>query len=240
MSIELVTHCWAGTYRLYADALCFHLTSVVEHDPPVDVSVAICFCAEDDLTLKVIRWFCKNTSVNIRAIPMDKERLGRRCFGRDLAAKGTKADFVWFSDVDQVYLDGVLKRLEDMEWPEEEGKPASIIFPKINRVAKHRTVGDALLQGVASGASRLHRIDTSAFTDKKYHRAIGGVQIVKGDFAREHGYLTGSGKIREDGVLFGDFRDDIAYRKASSKHGPIIGVDLPGMYRIRHTEKTHS
>ncbi len=38
---------------------------------------------------------------------------------------------------------------------------------------------------------------------------------------------------------FKDFRDDLAYRRECSEQGPIIGVDIPEVYRIRHSKTTY-
>ena len=91
-----------------------------------------------------------------------------------------------------------------------------------------------------NGAPRVVDIDPTEFVEKRYGRAIGGVQIVRGDFARKYGYLHDVAKYQQPVEHpFGDFRDDIAYRDFVRSFGRIVGIDLPGMYRLRHGVKTH-
>jgi hypothetical protein len=115
-----------------------------------------------------------------------------------------------------------------MQWPDK----ASMIYPKTIKISENHAVGDMALRHVSHPAVK--GIDRGQFVEKRYRRAIGGVQIVQGDVARL-GYLADSVRFQKPADLpFGDFRDDLAYRAECSKHGMIVGVDLPGVYRIRH------
>jgi hypothetical protein len=176
--------------------------------------------------------------VNINTIPMEIPSLGRRCVGRNIAAKATKADIVWFADADHVYREGVLDRLAEMEWPDG----ATMIFPKHVHIHNSHTIGDQATKLIGS-TPQVVDIDPTEFSRKRQSRAIGGIQIVQGDFAREHGYLKDNSKWqgpRTDGKPFGDFIDDVAYRHFCLKLGKVVSVDLPGMYRIRHTNTTYA
>jgi hypothetical protein len=183
-----------------------------------------------------VKWFWHNTKLPVKAISLFRGELGRRCIGRNMAALQTDADLVWFADVDQVYHRGCLDRLAAMDWPGE----ASMIFPQWIEIHKDHATGDRYAEAVVE--PRLVDIDPDDFIPKKYHRAIGGVQIVGGDFARDHGYLDDDPKWqkpRTDGKPFAGFRDDIEYRKFCQQLGVIVPVDLPGMYRLRHSVTTH-
>ena len=170
---------------------------------------------------------------------MPVNKLGRRSIGRNLAAKWSKADIVWFTDVDHCFCNGIFSNLENLEWPED----TTMVYPKIIMIHKNHEIGDALLRTIKE---RIHYplpvplLNVHNFIEKQYNRAIGGVQIVRGEFAYEHGYLDGEEKWqRPVKKPFGDFRDDIAYRNFCTKYGSIMSVDLPGVYRIRHTETTY-
>jgi len=170
----------------------------------------------------------------LQPIQVETRYLGRRSIGRNIAAKHSTADIVWFSDVDQVYYKGCLDRLAELKWAED----TSMVFPKEIMIHRDWETGDQAAAVVAS--PRLVDIDPAEFIPKRYGRAIGGVQIVRGDFARCFGYLPDSEKYQKpvDG-MFGDFRDDIVYRSFCKRKAKMRGVDLPGMFRIRHTQTTY-
>jgi len=239
MLIDIISHAYAAKLQHYAAALTYQLSSLVLHPPKsCEVMATVCMNREDHRTRRVIDWFVgEQFPIGLRVIPLDVSRLGRRAIGRNTAALHTTADIVWFADVDQVYRDGVLDRLAALEWPED----AVMIFPrKIKIHCDHRT-GDAATKLVGD-EPRLIDINPDEFIDKGYNRAIGGVQCVRGDFAREHGYLNDHPKWqkpRDDGRPFGDFKDDLQYRGFCGRRGTIVGVDLPGMFRLRHLRTTY-
>lgn len=238
-SIELVTHCWARDLEQYA----YHLAAKIwsldrEVGPSQDVTLCVCHSLEDPLTREVLDWFTGDVSrFRIRTIDLPPARLGRRAIGRNLAAKSSEADVVWFDDVDQMYRNGILYRLAELQWPDG----ATMIFPREIRIHKDHATGDAWTGYV----KRSWRLGVSAvvegdFVPKQYNRAIGGVQIVRGDFTREYGYLDGDEKWQRptDGK-FATCGCDLAYRRFCGSKGRIVGVDLPGVYRIRHTIAGH-
>jgi len=236
ITLEIVTHCWAGKYRHYADALVYQLSSLMLYQPEqCSVRVTVCFDPDDKLTCRVLRAFLTVYNQPIKTIKMKAGYLGRRSIGRNAAALETKADLVWFADVDQVWRGDCLDRLSQMEWPSD----ASMIYPKDIMIHRDHVTGDNCLKG-ASDNIRLRDVDPTLFVKKHYTRAIGGVQIVQGDFARQYGYLKDAATWQLPTQLpFSSFRDDIAYRNFCKEHGRIRGVDLPGMYRLRHSQTTY-
>lgn len=242
--IEIVSHCYALELPHYAACLRYQLSSFLLHAPmQCDILATVC-CCEDRATLNVLEWFQRHTPLRTKVILLPRDQLGRRCIGRNIAALGSKADIIWFADVDQVYGDGVLDRLATLPWPSEsipgqEFGLASMVFPRDIKIHRDHATGDKVAVTVGPG---LVDVDPAEFIDHHYHRAIGGVQIVRGDFARQHGYLNGVKKWQksvQQGRLFGDFNDDIAYRKQCLVHGPIMPIDLPGVYRIRHSRTSY-
>ncbi len=236
-TIEIVSHCYAGRHKHYASALIYQLSSLVMHRWECNVSACIVMAEHDQRTEQVIQWFTRLIGFHfpLRIINLKLPELGRRSIGRNIAAKSTDADIVWFADVDQVYREGILDRLCEMEWPND----TAMIFPTHIKINKNYKLGDKILD---LGKPNLLDIDPNDFRTKRYWRAIGGVQIVKGDFARKYGYLDGQKKWQKPfhgPTEFDTCRCDRLYRLFCKKHGGNIGVDLPGMYRIRHTETTH-
>ena len=234
MLIDIVSHCYAAELPHYAAALSYQLSSLILHKPKTcDVQATVCYVWNDARTKEALRFFAQ--SVNIRSIPMNHlEELGRRAIGRNMAAKWTEADIVWFGDVDQCYQEGCLDRLAALEWPGN----AAMIFPRNIMIHRDWTTGDEDMGKLLSGPA-VAGIDESRFVPKSYNRAIGGVQIVQGDFAREHGYAVSEKHMQPAVKPFGDFRDDLDYRGFCHKMGGVVGMELPGMFRIRHTRTTY-
>ena len=243
MLIEVVSHCYAVKHPLFAGALQYQLSSLVayslQHDKGVKLVATICFCWEDQITHHVVSWFQENApSIRVCKMGMSSQELGRRSIGRNLAAKTTAADIIWFADVDQVYENDIFHRLSAMPWPEENGRRASMVFPRDIMIHRSHQLGDQVLQHGLDSIGTTCLPDLTEFVPKRYFRAIGGVQIVDGNLARDIGYLDGHRfyqQPRVDGRVLGDFKDDRAYRGACVKHGPIVQIDLPGVYRMRHT-----
>ncbi len=238
MYIEIISHCLATELPHYADALWCQWRSLVDNHPAGHgVTLTVCHWLEDDRTNKIILRMGdqrQDTSgLEIKLIPLDSVgELGRRCIGRNRAAKFSKADVVWFCDVDHCFGPGCLDALADLYWPVLFGRESVMVFPWEVMIHRDHATGDAALLR--------HEIDPAEFEVKRYRKAIGGVQIVRGDFAREHGYLDGCLRWqRPTAKPFGDFRDDVAYRQFCLRQGPVSGITLPGIYRMRHTQTSY-
>ena len=237
-SIEIVSHCHSIQFPYYAWALHYQLSSVVLDRPECKVIVTVVTSSDDGNVEAVLSRFRSHVSgdFRIKKLYLDVNHLGRRAFGRNLAASNSEADVVWFSDVDQAFRHGILDRLARMEWPEN----ATMIFPERILIHKDHATGDEELVR-ASCALLPIDIDEHDFVPKKYNRAIGGVQIVRGACAREHGYLRENERwLRpvEDGK-FAACRCDVPYRRFCGTLGRVVGVDLPGLYRLRHSQSSH-
>ena len=241
MKIKIVTHCYATELPHFAACLKLQLASISINGGHHDIEMNVCFNKDDIETVKVLRWYESNKAQQHELVTFELpvNKLGRRSIGRNLAAKWSKADIVWFTDVDHCFCNGIFSNLENLEWPED----TTMVYPKTIMIHKNHEIGDALLRTIKE---RVHYplpvplLNVHNFIEKQYNRAIGGVQIVRGEFAYEHGYLDREEKWqRPVKKPFGDFRDDIAYRNFCTKYGSIMSVDLPGVYRIRHTETTY-
>ena len=232
MLIEVVTHCYARRLPFYAKMLSYQLSSFVI-DKPKYCSVQATICTEDSdvKTLETISWFLKHTDLNIKLLILNREQMSRRCEGRNLAAQSSTADVIWFADVDQVYRDGIIDRLAETPFPDG----CVHIFPKeVMTCGSKRTTQYANINH-----PMVLDIDPEDFGVKIRTRSIGGSQIIKGDFAREHGYLDKDPKGGPGNKEPFSFRcdDDIYFRRVCERVGKVVPVDLPGMYRFLHREK---
>ncbi len=236
--IEVVSHCWAVKHLHYADALCYQISSLLKIPAPIaqHATLTICMSHRDENTSKVLAYFASLPKhFKIKLIPLEIQTLGRRAIGRNLAALSTDADIVWFSDVDQTFEENILGRLMELEWPEG----AEMIWPQRIMIHKNHELGDKALEAVG-GDPKIIVINPEDFSSKKYGRAIGGVQIVRGDFARQHGYLKGTKWVQPiKSKKFLACWCDRKYRDFVRKYGDIVAVDLPGLYRLRHSEAGH-
>ncbi len=231
MIIELVSHCYAETHPHFAYCLQAQLLSIRHNRPNCGVKVTVCCIESDTKTVEVIQaeedW--------VSPLYMNTvEELGRRAVGRNRAALFTAADIIWFTDVDHLFVDNVLDDLCKFEWPEY----TTMIYPKDIMISKNHKTGD--LQSMLARNGWSHCFNKKDFIPKHYWKAIGGVQIIKGAFARNHGYLNNTKWMTcFNKKPFGDFKDDMAYRKFHADHGIIQGVDLPGVYRLRHSTTSY-
>jgi len=203
----------------------------------VDVRISVCCTPSDKHTIEVIDWFygrVKFDSNRIHVMSLTKNGLFRRGFARNEIALSCSEDVVWFADVDMAFGEGCLDSLLRHDWGDEK-----IIYPRYVNIQETHAQGDEM-----ASAEHGDFIDVKdyKFAMKRYNRAIGGVQIVQGDFAREHGYLNNKPKRiqpRNDERPFPDFKDDVIYRQFCVRQGGCLGIDIENVYRFRHTPVTY-
>lgn len=227
--IEIVTHCWN-----YPRLLMYHISSLVRNPPIVPVQLTVFYDLADQPTVDVLDFFSTQmlTPVTLCARPMERERLCRRTCGRHEAAIATKADLVWFADADYWFGPGCLDRLYEVT----KDNPGPLFYPRFTLVSKEQCNGDALIND-AVGPPRVLDLDPATFTTKKERRAIGGIQIVKGDICREKGYLPPQnfGRYHRPAAIWARTSEDKLFRMYLGTGG--IGVQIPSVYRIRHSTR---
>ncbi len=229
MRVELVTHCYH-----YPRLLRYHLSSLVMWPPEgVELTVTICFTLDDSATADVLESFARRVAPGVRWnwLPLSPREVCRRSIGRNRAALATTADWVWFCDVDYWFGAECWPALALLPPPR---KP--LIYPRHVWMHKCRSLGDACIAATDSD-SGLIVAERADFTPIRMRRAIGGLQITRGERCRQRGYLRDSRhwQTPPERAVFQKCREDLSFRRECGTSGQ--GVDLPGVYRIRHSRK---
>ena len=229
MKLELVTHCWH-----YSRPLIFQLSSLFLFPPrEVSVTMTVFFTESDRNTAQVVDHFSSLAAppnVHLRPWALPGDMVTRRMIGRNLAALATDADWIWFTDCDYAFREGCLDGLAD--WHVDPS--VQLYFPRQNWISRSHDSGDQELQRVASEVSIVD-ICADEYELAGIPRAIGGVQIARGDTARRLGYCRDSRFHRVPSPTWVPNRDDIWFRKSLGTRG--TPMHLPGLYRIRHSAR---
>jgi hypothetical protein len=238
--VEIIVHAFSLNYPQYAALLAYQLSSLVIHPPRCRVIVTICCVKKDSLIDEVISYFKENTNIILNPLYLSVRKISRRSIGRNIAALNTSADIVWFADADYFFGEGVLDNLSKFDWPDD----VSIVYPHKIRISFLHSLGDETIEKMMDGFPQILNINESEYGRCTYDRAIGGVQIIKGDLARSHGYLNGRRKyFKQLEVPFSTTGEDIPFRIVCERLGKSAPLEIPNIFRIRHTEsalKNHS
>jgi len=235
-SIEIVTHCWSGdAVPIYHRLLDYQLTSIKQLNAATrlsdefDVVVTVVYTQGDHRTVEVVQRHTTQPAQEgliIRGINLTLPQLFYRAIGRNIVAKSSLADVVWFTDCDYIFTPGSLRTAHQRCLTSD----AQMIYPRFVNVHKTHALGDRLIAGGHFD------FDPDDFAPREERMAIGGIQIVKGDWCRTKGYLDGSRWTRivdvENETVFVGCRCDKAMRQAVGK---IERVEIPGVFRIRHS-----
>ena len=240
-TVEIVSHCYAAEHQLFAAALGYQLSSLVIHRPKhCNVLVTVCMVndASDTNTSQMVHGMSQYMVDGLRgqACFLPKEQLWRRAIGRNVVAKMSTADYVWFADADYAFGEGCLDSL--VEQFDAAAKDVVMVYPKTVRISVDHATGDRTLAKMSM--PQLLDINQAEYVDKHHRFAIGGMQIVRGDFARTYGYLNDNEKFQRPVTTpFPDTNCDMAYRKYCAQYGGIVGIDLPEVYRLRHSVSSY-
>ncbi len=228
LDVELVSHCWN-----YSHFLAYQLSSVILYEPKsIHLTMTICYSKQDRATVELLEFIEQQPVSNIswNFLPFDKKELFRRAIGRNRAALRTQADWIWFTDCDQVFhrgsLDSLSTLLEDRHEP--------LLFPRDVACTKLLRPDDESLQWAKSGL-RLVEIDPSQFEVKRHSRAIGALQIVRGDIARQIGYCDQIPFYQQPVDHWSKCYEDRTFRRLIGSQGHPI--DVPNLFRIEHLQK---
>lgn len=107
-----------------------------------------------------------------------------------------------------------------------------LAFPcRVNVSRDHEVGGAAISQVVGVGT---YDIAPGDYVPVRVRRAIGGLQVVRGDVAREKGYLP-RGRWQKPAKAWQVTSDDIAFRRSLGTSGEPI--EIPNLFRIRHIQR---
>lgn len=230
LKLEIVCHCWQ-----YAHFLSYQLTSLVNR--PTDklhVTMTVFYAEEDAKVKEVLDFFgamdVPGVTWNWRMLP--KEKLFRRSIGRNLAARSTEADWIWFTDCDIILHEGCLDTLAD----ELQGRDDILVFPRIGLGTALLADDDDILTKGREGPALLE-IPLEAFSPYGGPRtqAKGPYQIMHGDVARACGYCADIAFYQTPSSRWRKTYEDRAFRWVIGTQGTAL--DVPGACQIRHVVK---
>jgi len=228
LEVEIVSHCWG-----YAHLLAYQLSSLALHPPQrTTVTMTVFYSEEDPDTAALLEFFGAKTipGVTWNWQPLHKYRLFRRAIGRNLAARATRCDWVWFTDCDVVFHAGCLDGLGDAL----QGRRDALVFPREERVSAMLAPGDPMLEA-GKGEPRVVEIDTGRFFAQQRDRATGPLQVAHGDVARACGYCEQLAVYQKPVARWAKAHEDRAFRWLLRSSGEP--VEVPGVHRIRHVSK---
>lgn len=227
--IEIVSHCWQ-----YAHLLAYQLSSLVNYRPTrARVRMTVFYAAEDVKTQALLAFFGRIAAPGVEWNwqPLPRNELFRRSIGRNRVARGTDADWVWFTDCDIVFHKDCIDTLAG----QVQGSREWLLYPVDERVTAMLAETDPVLIAERD-TPRVIDIDTSQFTlFPNPPRAKGAYQIVHGDVARQSGYCEQLRVFQRPAARWAKTYEDSAFRWLLGTPG--VGLDVPGVYRIRHVQK---
>ena len=239
MSIQLVTHVYAKVLPQYSIFLRAQLTSLLRSQFDDFTGITVCYTHDDQRVVDVLDYFDPLFDGLLIRRPMSEPYLFRRSIGRNMAALNCSADILWATDIDHVFGPDCLRDLQT-QWDQLDEKPSLAYTGEIQIQAAHSQGDQFVAEHVADRG--LLGIEGLQFIKKKYLQPVGGVHILNGDFARRHGYLRDISKWQRpeiDQKPFRCFRDDRAFVKYCRTNGSTKRIQVPGIFRLRHTETTY-
>lgn len=226
--IHTIVHCYDPPgMSQYSRMLRYLLTSHVWCPQNVDWRVTVC-CAKKAPQIDAVAESFANVSINVEWLRLPLNKLFRRAIGRDMAVQGTRADVVHFTDCDYFYGPGCLQSIADCM-----SSSSGLCVPAWYKICQDHGTGDRIL---CDNADEEYPIaDRSLFVPKKAKVAIGGMQFIGGDRAREIGYQCGRKLMHPVDVAKG-FRS-CKCDKAWRRHNELSTerVDISELYRLRHS-----
>jgi hypothetical protein len=229
MSVRFVTHCYAGVLPQYAFFLRCQLYSFYllrRKFSSDEFQIVVCYTPNDKPTVHALNTYGSVLSDSLKLMPLTLAQLSKRAIGRHLTTINCRQDLIWFADADYLFRSEVLVGLRDCS--------NVLSYPNTINIQQDHISGDQLVNSDD---------ETQCFQQEfvlcKYRKAIGGAQIVSGRWARENGYLPNSKwqKPHKHGRPFIGTPDDVAFRNQVGSQG--TGIDLPGVYRLRHSRTTY-
>lgn len=227
LHIEIVSHCWQ-----YSQFLSYQLDSIARFPPSTGMLTFTLFYSLEDhetvalvakykaMTLERVKW-------NFQAL--DTPKLLRRAIGRNQGAKQTKADWIWFTDCDVLFLDNCLDSLNEAL----QNRKDVLVFPEHLKATSLLKSDNQLLK--QETCDSVKTIKNTEFKHRHFKKATGPIQIVHGDVAREVGYCDSLTVYQQPKDRWVKTYEDRAFRWLLGTHGTPI--NLKNLYLIRHEDK---
>ncbi len=230
LKLEIVCHCWQ-----YAHYLTYQLSSLVQYrTDKLDITMTVFHADEDKRVKDVLAFFEEIDVPGVRWNwhVLSKAQLFRRSIGRNLAAKSTQADWIWFTDCDILFHEGCLGGLAD----ELQGRDDPLVFPRMGLGTALLADDDPILEKGRQGPALL-TIPLEQFVPYGGPRskAKGPYQITHGDVARVCGYCERIGLYQKPAERWRKTYEDRAFRWLMGTHGTAL--EVPGACQIRHVAK---
>jgi hypothetical protein len=225
--LEIISHCWG-----YSNMLTYQLSSFVNHPPTkCALTVTVFYATEDTKSQAVVDFFNKKTVENVtwNFQALSKGKLFRRGIGRNMVARNTTADWLWFTDCDIIFHENCLDSLAE----QLQGKQESLYYPKQERTTEMLAQNDPMLR--QDSEPQLVDIDTEGFSLHSRDKAKGAFQIVHGDVARAIGYCEKLKMFQTEDNRWRKTYEDTAFKWLISSEG--IPLDVDGVFQIRHVQK---
>ena len=230
LSLEIVSHCWN-----YGHLLTYQLSALVNHPTDkLDITMTVFYAIEDESIKPVLEFFGKIEVPGVRWNwqPLPKEKIFRRSIGRNMAAKATQADWIWFTDCDIVFHEGCLETLAR----ELQGRDDTLVFPLRDRGTELLEESDGVLsKGRAAPAVREIALSEFTILSEERQKAKGAFQIAHGDIARSCGYCEKIGLYQRPSDRWRKTYEDRAFKWLIGSQG--TGLDIPSVCQIRHIVK---
>jgi len=226
-NLEIVSHCWG-----YSNMLTYQLSSFVNNPPKkCAVTVTVFYAKEDSKSQAVLDFFNKKTVENVtwNFQALSKGKLFRRAIGRNIAARTTKASWVWFTDCDIIFHKNCLDSLAE----QLQGKQETLYYPRQERTTEMLAQDDPMLR--EDSEPQLVDIDTAGFSLHSRDKAKGAFQIVHGDVARAIGYCEKLKMFQTEDNRWRKTYEDTAFKWIIASEG--IPLDIAGVCQIRHVQK---
>lgn len=223
MITEICSHCYK-----YSKLLSFQLSSFILFPPKNTYIYTLFFSETDKNTQDVIDFFKPKLEgvIELNLKPTEEGLLFNRGAGRNIALHESKADWIWFTDVDYLFRHNCLDDLYNILKSEQY----VLVHPSKIKQNKSTKDGDDIIEAIKDISVR--DITPENYIIHKIRRAIGGAQITNVLKTKHLDYCSYLGTYKKWHITF----SDVEFRRKISSRSNINVNDI---FRIRHTEKGH-